>query len=244
MLRNGRLLSTPDAEDGDYADVTFDYWAPGVVTATSRVVYTVAYGWQYAFILPDDAYGDFFNESGIDFSTRSEGLEKMPVYLNETNSLFVDAGTTIVVQYNHDDDNEGPTPDVGLYIFDGTEWLLYNDHYQITAQSLSFGHDGSTWVPDNTVNYELLFGDYQAIGADYATSNPDGSASIIRFSNFDLGLWSSDLIFEAITTHLLGLFPNAEEGQKYRVTYATWEPGAGSGEIYVILTDGVYVPVE
>ncbi|WP_370089741.1 hypothetical protein [Ekhidna sp.] len=240
----------PNAEDGDFMDITHEYYdGSSTSTVTSRGVYTVAYGWQYAFILPDAAYGDFFGESGIDFSTSDEGKEKMPVYLNEFNSLFVDEGTTMVVQFNFDDRfTEGGSgnpnvPDVGLYIFSGGEWLLYNDHFQTTAETLSFANDGSEWVADNTIKLTLDASAYASIGAATATSNPDGSASAIQYSNFDLGLWTSDEIFDAITSYLESTVPSVD-GQKYLVTYATWEPGAGTGQIYVIYSDadGKYIP--
>lgn len=231
----------PGAGDGDYMDITHEYFNSGsTTTVTNRAVYTVAYGWKYAWVLPDATYGDFFNESGIDFSNSGEGLEKLPVYLNEFNVNFVAEGTILVAQYNHDNDNEGPTPAVGLYIFSGTEWLLYNDHYQVTQKSLKFGHDGSVWVPDNTVQLTLGSDDYAAIAAATATSNDAGSSSLGNFGNYDLSLWSSEQIFSSITDRLIEKFPTVE-GQKYIVNYATWEPGAGSGSIFVIYEGGAYV---
>ena len=150
----------PGAWDGHHMDITHEFYnGSGVETLVSRAVYTVAYGWQYTFILPDDAYGDFFGESGTDFSNSGEGREKMPIYLNENFYLFVEDGTVLVAQYNYDDrfgsSGMANVPDVGLYIFTAGEWLLYNDHYQVTEQSLSFGHDGTTWVPDNTIKYDF-----------------------------------------------------------------------------------------
>lgn len=168
----------PDARNGDYMDITHDFYngrftERGIV---SRAVYTVAYGWQYTMILPEEAYGDFFSESGTDFSNESEGEEKMTVYLNylltsasNYNDLLLEAGQTLVVQYNYDD-RRGSTgnanePSVGLYVFNGTEWLLYSDAYQITQELLTFGLDAGVWVPDNTIKYELIFSDYNAIVA-------------------------------------------------------------------------------
>jgi hypothetical protein len=244
----------PNAEDGDYADITFDYYDGSFHGGeVSRVVYTVAYGWQYTLILPDAVYGEFFGESGTDFSYEDEGAEKMAVYLNyllstagDFNSLNISAGKIVVVQYNFDDrftdpDNPGlpNVPVVSMFLFNGTGWVSYSDGYQITQNTLSFGHDGSAWVPDNTIKYSLNNDDYQAIGAATETSNPAGSISAATYGNFDLGLWSSDQIFEVITNRLLNINGILkEDGQKYLVSYATWEPGAGSGLIHVIYDSG------
>lgn len=235
----------PNAEDGDYMDITHEFFdGSGTSIVTNRAVYTVAYGWQYAFILPDNEYGDYFNESGIDFSFRDEGFEKMPIYLNELRSKFVDAGETLVVQFNYDDN--GPTPEVALYIFDGSQWLLYNDHYQVVDQEFSFGYTEAGWVADNTIKLTLGSDAFTSIGNAYAESNPDGSSSVLRFSNFDVSLWTSAQVFEAITNYLEGTVPSVD-GQKYLVTYAVWNnPGAGTGELYVIYSDadGGYILFE
>ena len=42
---------------------------------------------------------------------------------------------------------------------------------------------------------------------------------------------------------LLDLFP-AVEGQKYLVSYDTWEPGAGVRDLHVIYQGGAYVEVQ
>ncbi|MFY0653809.1 MAG: hypothetical protein JXQ96_17340 [Cyclobacteriaceae bacterium] len=235
----------PDASDGDYADVTFIYWAPGVTESTTRVVYSVAYGWLPAVVLPEDSYGDVFGESPPDFSNSDEGAEKIPLWLKQTRTYSYDEeGDKILVQYNYDN-GSGTSQDVALYIFDGTDYLLYEDAYQTTIESFSFAHDGTQWIADNTVKYTLGFNDYQAIGSDWDTKNTAGSTSILTYSNFDTGaLWTEEQIFEAITELLMELFPGAEEGQKYLVTYDTWEPGAGTGQLYVILEGGQYVPFE
>ncbi len=241
-----------DAGDGDYMDVTHAYYngsttLPAVV---SRAVYTVAYGWQYAFILPDEAYGDFFGESGIDFSTSDEGKEKMPVYLNEYHSRFVDEGTTLVAQFNFDDrftdpDNPGDpnVPDVGLYIFTGGEWLLYNDHYQVTDETLSFGHDGTTWVPDNTIKYTFTTADYTVCGLEEnGLGNPAARENLRTYGNFGTQ-WSNDEIMEAIAFVLKLNFGDMEVGQKYLVTYNTY-PAGDLEALFILDESGDYVLVE
>jgi hypothetical protein len=63
------------------------------------------------------------------------------------------------------------------------------------------------------------------------------------YGNVDVGLWTEEQIIEAIGNRLLEIFP-VVEGQKYLVSYDTWEPGAGVRTIHLILVGGVYVKVE
>ena len=241
----------PDAWDGHYMDVTHEYYnGSGTETVTSRAVYTVAYGWQYAFILPDEAYGDFFGESGTDFSTSSEGREKMPVYLNENFYRFVEDGSVLVAQYNYDDrfgsSGMANVPDVGLYIFTAGEWLLYNDHYQVTVESLSFGHDGATWVPDNTIKNSLTSADHSAIAAQYIDT-PRG-ANLDQFGSFDRrassgNYWSDDNMLEALAWWLNNSFPDVVnvDGQKYVLSVIIYNGAVVPEDFSLIREAGVWV---
>ncbi|MEN8247793.1 MAG: hypothetical protein ABFS32_02585 [Bacteroidota bacterium] len=244
----------PDAGDGDYADITFDYYDGSFhAGAVSRVVYTVAYGWQYASILPDDVYGDFFSESGTDFSTKSEGAEKMPSYLNylystanDYYSLNLEAGDKIVIQYNFDDwggSGDPNVPAVALYIFSGTEWISYGDAYQTTTESLDFGHDGTVWVPDNTVKYTFTSADYAVCGDEAnGLGNAAARDNIRSYGNFGTQ-WSHAEIIEAIGFVLKLNFPASEEGQKYFVTYNTY-PAGDLTALLILDASGDYVEME
>lgn len=241
----------PDAWDGHHMDITHEYYnGSGTETLVSRAVYTVAYGWQYTFILPDAAYGDFFGESGTDFSNSAEGREKMPIYLNENFYLFVEDGTVLVAQYNYDDrfgsSEMANVPDVGLYIFTDGEWLLYNDHYQVTQESLSFGHDGSTWVPDNTIKQTLSSADHSSIAAEYIDT-PRG-ANLEQFGSFDRrasssNFWNDDQMLEALAWWLDNSFPGVvnEDGQKYVLSVIIYNGAVVPADFSVIREAGEWV---
>lgn len=240
----------PGAWDGHYMDITHDYFnGSGVETLTSRAVYTVAYGWQYTFILPDDAYGDFFGESGTDFSNSGEGREEMPVYLNENFYLFVEEGTILVAQYNYDDrfgsSGNANVADVGLYIFTDGEWLLYNDHFQITEESLSFGHDGTNWVPDNTIKYSLSSGDHDSIAAQYIDTPRGGNLE--QFGSFDRrassgNFWSDAQMLEALAWWLNNSYPDVvnEDGQKYVLIAIIYNGAVVPEDFSLIRTGGAW----
>ena len=241
----------PDASNGDYLDITHDYYNGSFVESdiVSRAVYTSAYGWQYATVLPEDVYGDFFGEGGIDFSNEDEGEEKMPVYLNylvnsapDYDTQTLEAGEVLVVQYNYDGgDGAENTPSVGLYIFDGTEWSLYSEGYQTTQETLSFGYDGSTWVPDNTIAITLPFSAYEFMAAQLPADDPR-RGSMESFGNFDVRqgesvYWDIPARVQVIGAWLLAEYPDSEVGQKYKVTYAVYDGAAGTREITLILNE-------
>lgn len=235
--------------NGDLLLVTHQYYNNGESTVTSAVTYTVAYGWVYAMELPLDAYGDFFYESGTDFSSSDEGLEKMPVYLNEYHSRFVDAGSILAVIYLFDDrytDSDNPglanTPDVGLYIFNGTEWLLYGDAYQVTSESLQFALEESVWVPDNTIKYELTSADYSVCGDEAnGLGNSAARENLRTYGNFGTQ-WSHAEIIDAISFVLKLNFPDSEEGQKIVVTYDTYPAGTITSSL-ILDASGDYIEI-
>ena len=222
-----------DASDGDYLDVTHDYWNGSFVeTLTTRVVWTVAYGWMWAEPLPDDSYADFFGESPPDFSFEDEGEDMIPFWLKAT-KIFAEEGDRALIQWNWDN-GPGTSQSVALWFFVDGEWLEYGDYAQTTQESLNFGHNGDGWEPDNTIRYTLGADDYSAIAAAYQGINDPGSDSMNTFGNYDLTLWSSQEIFDSITARLLELFPSQEVGQKWLIEYRVWRPGSGTDTLNII----------
>ncbi|MFY0607125.1 MAG: choice-of-anchor J domain-containing protein [Cyclobacteriaceae bacterium] len=164
------------------------------------------------------------------FSSSTSPDTYLPTFLS-SKYPYAAEGDELTVLYKY---FNGSTVTRGdIYTYTGGSWV-------VSDVNLSFGFDGNSWVPDNTIKLALGFTDYQAIGEAFATSNSDGSESILRFGNFDIGLWSNDEIFDAITSRLEVLYPGTEEGQKYLVTYDTWEPGNSTRDLYVIFEGGMY----
>jgi hypothetical protein len=135
----------------------------------------------------------------------------------------------------NDIDGDGSTTDKATYsyafycIFDGENWSEYTN---IIAETLKFGHDGSTWVPDNTIKYTLTSADYALVGNGY-------------YNNFDVRSGKAEELesvrLDKINTILLNNFPGMAEGQKFSVSYAIYNGAAGIWEMRVILSGGKYV---
>ncbi|MEQ9306854.1 MAG: hypothetical protein RJQ14_23260 [Marinoscillum sp.] len=229
--------------EGDVVTIEYDYYDGSVSTRESTLAY---YGgaWYISYVPNNEDYYAM-GQSFTNFDSRSTARARIQLLLNSSKYEYGEEGDirTSVFTYTYVDGDGARHYENFLVVYqhDGSKWLAIED---VIESTLTFGYDGTVWVPDNTIKYSLGFNDYQAIGAATAALNPGGSASLLQYSNFDLTLWSSSEIFTAITDYLKAKFPDSEAGQKYLVTYDTWEPGNGTADLYVILEGGEYVEVE
>ena len=172
-----------------------------------------------------EAMGVFLN-----FGSDVPADDYLPQFLTTLRPFAQEEDEQVIV-YDYVSSSSGAQIRGDFYTFLGGTWVKWES---TIAQSLGFAHNGTEWEADNTIKYSLTGGDYTAIAAAYATSNPDGSQSMSDFSNFELSLWTSTQIFEAITTRLDELFGPVPAGQKYLVSYAVWKPGNDIFEMHVI----------
>ncbi len=234
----------PDFGANDVITLTYEWWCGGCPdqgTRTSKVTYYEG-RWYEAYVPTDEDY-TFMGQNFPNFDSRSTARARIAKILDGRH-LFDDEGTirTTVFTYTYkDSDDVRQFEDfLAAFQFDGKNWVPFQD---VVGRSLQLGHDGNTWVPDNTIKYSLTSDDYSTIGQATTGTNPGGSSSILQFGNFDVALWSPEQILDAVGTQLLDLFPQVE-GQKYLVSYDTWEPGAGVRTLHVIFRGGAYVEFE
>ncbi|RKQ51205.1 hypothetical protein BXY85_2227 [Roseivirga pacifica] len=228
----------PNASRGAYVDVTHDYYNGGYTErdVESRVVLTGPYGWMYTYMIPSDAYQDFFQEPFSNFSNTDEAEAKIPAYLPQM-LPFAEEGDAVLIGYVYYDD--GVQDDVAHFTLSNGTWVLYGDGFQITEETLSFGHDGSDWVPDNTIRYDFSSADYATVAAEYAgTPWGDNLGTYGNFNRTGGGTsWDDDTMLEAIAYVLAnGDFIN-EEGQKYVVTVVVYN-GATATEDWSLIYEG------
>ncbi len=233
----------PSPEANDVVSLTYEWYCNGCAeegTRTSKASYYDG-NWQLAYVPTSDDY-TFMGQSFPNFSSRTTARNNIAKVL-DTRHLFDEEGTvrTAVFVYTYVDNNDVRQFEdfLAVFQFDGANWQPIQD---VIQQSLQLGHDGTTWVPDNTIKYSLTADDYSAIADATEATNSSGSGSVAQYGNFDLGLWSTDEITAAVGARLLDLFPQVE-GQKYLVSYDTWEPGAGVRDVHLIFEGGVYVLV-
>lgn len=241
---------TPNASEHDVVAITYEYDSEtGVETRTSKVAY-INSSWYIAYEPTSEDYR-FMGQSFDNFSSRSLAKERIAVLFDRLYP-FAEEGDlrASVFTYTSEDDND--TPDVpeddvrffedflAVFSFNGENWEPIQD---VMPKTFQFGNEDGVWIPDNTIRYTLSAADHTAIGNTWE----DGAAktSLLQYGNFDLSLWNTDEIAAAIGNHLQDLFPDAEEGQKYLVTYLTYSGGAGSDEVLLILNaEGEYEIVE
>ena len=148
-----------------------------------------------------------------------------------------------------DVDGDGRTNDrttysyVSYYVFDGTDWAPYGNEIQETVQ---FGHDGDKWVPDNTIKYRLNGADVALISSSFMTKYPGPADNVGFFGSFDRrsgssNYWSDAMLLEAFNVLLDDKSPNAEEGQKYVLTFVVYTGSTVDESMSLIKSNGVWV---
>jgi hypothetical protein len=123
------------------------------------------------------------------------------------------------------------------------EWT---PHMSVISTSLQFGHDGNTWVPDNTLRYNLTGADIAFISNAFINIYPGPAANVLQFGSFDRrssssNYWSDEMLLEAFNALLEnGNFVTAEE-QKYVLTYIVYTGATGPETKFVIKTGGTWI---
>jgi hypothetical protein len=166
--------------------------------------------------------GSYANFSGA----KSDANRKIAIYL-ETLYPFAADEDFVAVQYNF---YSGSTSIENVnFVFDGAVW---NSISSVIDTELKFGHDGNSWVPDNTIKYTLT-------NADFALVDNG------RYNNFDVRSGKDE---EKVAARVVKLnvilkanFPASEQGQKFSVTYAVYDGANGVRTTNVILEGADYI---
>ncbi|MFI2741427.1 choice-of-anchor J domain-containing protein [Zhouia sp. PK063] len=189
-----------------------------------------------------DAMGTGSGQPGQynNFSSSVAPEDYIPTYL-KLKYPYAQEDDQLVVFYAYY--SGGVTTRANLYMVQNGVWTPY----QTTQEaSLQFGNDGSTWVPDNTIKYTLVNSDYELM-ADKLADDPVYNGNLTTLSNyhdFDYN-WTADMKIGAIGVLLNNLFPNAEVGQKYLVTYLVYNSGTYFETLHMIKTsEGTWIVVE
>ncbi|WP_256008972.1 hypothetical protein [Desertivirga xinjiangensis] len=231
----------PNPAQYDVVTLTYEYRVSGVTTTqTSRLVY-IGDTWYIAFIPSANDY-KAMAQNFSNFGNRTTAKENLGIYFGELFPYNKTGDTRAAIYvYSYTDANNVRHNEDNLVIFkyDGAKWLAVED---VTKQTLQFGHDGGQWVPDNTIKLSLASSDYTAIGA--LVTNEAAKASITRYGNFDKRLSSDEDIIKYLGAWLKSKYPASEVGQKYLITFKTFNP-SGTEELHLILNaSGAYEEVE
>lgn len=159
----------------------------------------------------------------------------LPTFLSSTSPYsYGQDGDELIVVYPYYSSSSGAQIRGNLYSVVDGEWVGYQSTQSTTLQ---FGHDGTTWVPDNTIKYTLTNADYEYIG-EVLGSDPEYSgivATLTNYHDYDSS-WSDEQILYSLFVLAEHNFPDAEIGQKYEMTYLVYSGGTSEKTASIILT--------
>ena len=180
-----------------------------------------------------------FESMGIEtFGSSTQPDDYLPTFLNIKFPYAIE-GTESNVIYDYVSSSSGAQTRGNLYTKTNGIWVGYESTIETTLQ---FGHDGATWVPDNTIKYTLIRNaDYEYMASQLTDAEYAGLiGNLARYGDFDYN-WSDTQIQYALALFLDHLDPNAAEGQKYTLTYVIYDNGESEYQTSFIKTGGVWV---
>lgn len=244
-----------DVENRTLVSLSYEFYNGNFVEERNDGFLLVDGEWVYAFGFTEDEYA-VMGESFPNFTSEDEAEAKIPIFLQDKFKYEPkDKGSIVPVMYKlyttdvDDLDGDGKTDDratysfVKYFIFNGVSWEVYNN---VLTQSLQFGHDGNTWVPDNTIRYSLTKADFGVIGGALIDKYPGPADNAAFFGSFDVrktssNYWSDEMLLEAFNVFLNHIAPNAEIGQKYVLRYAVYNGATVTMETKLIKTEAGWV---
>jgi len=206
-----------------FSTTSYEFYTFVLEEATTR--FTLTDEWAAPITFTSDEYS-LMGQRYPNFSDKDEAIYNIGIYLR-TLYQFAAPDDFVTVEYDY---YSGGVSQINVnYIFDGSVW---NAIPTVIDQTIKFGHDGNSWVPDNTIKYTLTAADYELVGNG-------------NYGNFDVRDGKVEkpesVRLEKINTILLNNFPSAAEGQKYLVFYNIYNGANGVWSLAVIKEGSVYV---
>lgn len=235
--------TSTDSSAGTYEVVKATIKAPGVTgqSETKEVYYSFdGSDWklsQKVYYLTSADYDSMGQSSGQpgkynNFDSSLNPNNYIPTLLN-TKYTYAQEGDNLLVFFKYY--SGGTSVRGNQFTFTNGVWLAHQTQLQ-------FGHDGTKWVPDNTIKYTLVRKDdyaymaSQLTGAEYAGF----LANLANYGDFDYN-WTKTQIYFALALFLDHLDPNAAEDQKYTLTYVIYDNGENDYQTSFIKKGGVWV---
>jgi len=173
------------------------------------------------------------------FSSSIAPDDYLPTFLNLKYPYALE-GDELFVIYDYYSSSTGAQLRGNLYTVKNGVWTAYQSTIDTTLQ---FGHDGTTWVPDNTIKYEFVKADYDYIIATFAgdATFAGAVANLSSYGNISTFNWTPAQIDAAIGAVLMHNFPGMTEGQKFAATIYVYDGSSHNSTINYILQGGSYV---
>lgn len=216
------------------ADKKFYTYKGGVWKEATNGVYLLT-------VADFDSMGEETGQPGRfnNFSSSIAPDNYLPTFLN-LKYPFAQEGDELFVIYDYFSSSSGAQLRGNLYTKTDGIWIGFKSTINTTLQ---FGHDGNSWVPDNTIKYEFVKADYDFIVATFA--NVEGYATAVAnlnsFKNISTFNWTPVQFDAAVNAVLKNNFPGMAEGQKFAATIFIYDGSSHNTTINYILTGGNYV---
>ncbi|CAA0149898.1 hypothetical protein [Tenacibaculum maritimum] len=220
--------------------------------------------WEKSMGLTADDYAAM-GKVRSQFSNKEEALAKIPLFLkNKLQYNSPEKGYIQGVMYKlfvtdeQDIDGDGKTNDkavysfVVFYIYNGIDWVEYENTIE---KVLQLGHDGTKWVPDNTIRYTLEGADYSLVADNLKSENgyENAASNLANYGNFNRtgestgdkptgdSSWNDHMMEKALGIVLEKLNPTAENNQKYIVIYNMYNGSSGTQQFPMIKKNNKWV---
>ena len=236
QIFNAVKYKYPNPEEEDVVTLTYAYRSSGVTTTqTSKLAY-IDGSWYISFVPTADDYKalgqGFTNFDNVTTAKTNFGIYFGKLYpYNKAGDI-----RTAIYTYTYSKNNVRVYEDrLAVLKFDGAKWVALED---VTKQSLQFGKENGVWVPDNTVKYTLTSTDYTEIGK--IVTDAAAKESVTKYGNFDSKFFSEADVIKYLGARLKTLFPNAEVGQKYLVSFKTFNPSGTATRHLILNASGTY----
>ena len=232
----------PTPAEEEFHSLRYRFYAGGEKTLTDGFVFENG-DWKKIKGFTEDEY-KAMGESYPNFSSEDEADLKIPLALPDIYKFDPkDAGDIVQAMYELYKGGGITKSYVNNYIFDGSTWSKYNN---VAEETIKFGHDGTQWVPDNTIKYTLTSGDVSFISDALILTYPGPADNVGYYGSFDRrpsssNYWSDDMLLEAFNLLLNNNDPSAEEGQKYVLTFIIYNGSTTTEDMSLIKTGGVWV---
>ena len=199
------------------------------------------------WVIPSDRFyllsEEDFASIGIEnFGSSTPPDDYLPKFLDLTFPYALE-GNELDVAYEYVSSSSGAQTRGNLYTFIEGIWVGYQSTISTTLQ---FGHDGSKWIPDNTIKYTLTSDDYCYM-AEELTGNADfdnvSLPNLCDYGDYDYN-WTEDQIVFSLGILADKMNPDAEEEQKYLFTYLLYDNGINELSTKIILEEGVWILFE
>lgn len=232
----------PTPEDRVLVSLTYEFYDGSTNTLNNGFLYLNG-TWEFVQGFTEDEYATM-GEGFPNFSSEDEAEEKVPVFLLDKFKYDnKEAGDIEAIMYKLYVGGGVTESYVKYFIFDGSNWSVYNN---VIAKTIQFGHDGTTWVPDNTIRHMVSSADITIITSALIDKYPGPADNVSFFGSFDRrssssNYWTDDMLLEGFNILLDTIHPDAEEGQKYVLTFVTYVGATVNEDMSLIKTGGVWV---